>query len=305
MATTTESTGPTTEERFEVEFPPELGSPEVPAPSPEGAEPESKEPEAPPEAPTPAAPRLVDQRALQEERARRKRATAERDDYRQRYEALEVERRQHYQAEQARQAEESRRRAEAEFRALNPDNAPNLASAFQQYDQITQRRIHEAREEVRRDALLSKLHLSERILRRELSEGGRDDYDEVLERSGVKDDVTLGPSGQPRDPFLHRAIFGSPDPARTAYEYALGRLSSTRTAEAEARGEQRGRAEIIERVTGAAHRPRGIASLPGSAGPQTKPGYTVKDIAKMSLEQKGWIKKHRPDIWNRYLEEGD
>lgn len=293
----TETTTPQ-DDVLEVELPPELAQAvqEAPAETPAAEAVPAEEagaPEtvaapipAPEEEPAKAAKRpMVPKAALDEERARRK-------EYQRRYEEAE-------RARQAYLAEVARARAEAEARAraqVRPDY-DQMASLRDVAEAIRQETLSEVQQELaKRDMLI----LRERV-RRSQAEFERDhsDYRDVLQRSGVLDDIRPGPTGEPKDPWLHRHIFLSDDPARTAYEYAQGRLATELKADAEVRGEARGRREMVRQLVRAAERPRGIGGLPGATTART--GITRSQIAGLSDAAKVRLKRERPDVWEWYL----
>jgi len=277
------------EERVEVTLPDEFQAipEEAAAAGPTGA------PEADLEAAPAAPPRgrgMVPKSALLRERDRRQAAQAL-------YEEAETGRRQ-WEAEvqtlRRREAEAASRAAQVE---PNYDELPSLREAFQAHGQQLRREIHQAREDFQAELTATKILTSQDLMRDAV-----EDYDEVLERSGVQAAVALDPTtGRRKDEFLFSMIANNANPARAAYLYGLGRLAKGRESAAELRGEARGRAEVVHQVVAAAERPRGIRAFSNSSAGKT--GMSRRDIDAMSDARKGWLKQHRPDLYEWWLNE--
>lgn len=276
------------DETLDVELPADLLPAETAPPSETAAAAPAPESEPAPKGPS----RVV--RSAETEPARR---------YRGRYEEAE-------RARAAYQAELARLRAEETARTQKPtpiehpdyDAEPHLKGAFSKYDETVAKRLEQERaairqelEDLRLEGMRSRLALTEEAMREKHA-----DYDEVLKRSGVAGDVVLDETGRSRDPFLWRLIFESANPARTAYEYAKGRLTKDIEAEAELRGERRARRETVQELHAAGSRPRTIASLPSST--RTRAGLTREHIAAMGDDQKLKLKREYPQVWEWYLQ---
>jgi hypothetical protein len=267
---------------------------ETPTPGAEGSEPAATTAEGAPPATETRPPDgekrapMVPKAALDAERSRRK-------EYQRKFEESERLREEYHQeAARARREAEARRQPERpnyedtnRFKSLN-DIAADLEQRIEQ-------RVRG--ELAARDAAL----VAEKVARTQTAfERDHKDYRDVLRRSGVLADIRPdAQSGRPRDPWLYQHIYQSEDPARTAYEYAQGRLAKEREADAEIRGEARGRRETVQQVVAAADRPRGIGALPGSTSART--GLTRPQIHAMTDDQKARLKKDRPDVWQWYL----
>lgn len=281
------------QEAIEVELPAELTPPEAepeaePTEKPEAEPPGAKEPaeaKAPQEPRKPAKGRVVPKEALDAERDKRKRATEA-------YKAAETQRQQY-------ESELARIRAEQEIKKEGPptkyDELPDLNTVAAKIKEEVQAVFEQRLNAAEAASLRRHVALSDYYFRRE-----NEDYDDVLEKSGVAAAIKIDPAtGRPPDPYLWNHIFRSMNPAETAYNYGKGKLSDKTEAEAEIRGEERGRREVTDKVIANASRPRGIAALPSSSASRT--GLTRADIDRMSDAQKARLKSSRPDVWRWYL----
>jgi hypothetical protein len=127
------------------------------------------------------------------------------------------------------------------------------------------------------------------------------DYYDVLKESGVQDAITIDPqTGRPKDPYLHSIIYRqSADPVQAAYDYANAKLHRTKVAEAETRGVEKGRKEIVTQLADTANRPRGIRTLP--AAPPPSKGFSRAEIDSWPDERKAWLKQTQPHIYDWYM----
>jgi hypothetical protein len=284
------------EERFEVEFPAELAA------GPPDGDAEPSAPPSPEPTPVATAPRPVPPAPAApapDARATRYRSVAEQaETARQRYAD------EHVRTQAAAEADRSRR-----ARGQRPDfdkvKSLNEIADYVQHETAVALRLQ--REALRQEMIERTVTISERHLR-----ALHEDYDAVLERSGVATAITMDAQGRVADPALWRAIFESPDPAETAYAVASERLAGAgratpgaapsveRVTEAERRGVERGRAEVVTQIHAVGRQPRGLRALPGS--PTQKASYALTDIEGMSDDQKMHIKRTRPDIWRRFME---
>ena len=282
------SPDPTEEERVKVELPAEMKSPaDESAVAVEEAPPaEEVAVEAAPEVVEEKRP-LVDKGALDAEREKRKATQRELDDYK-RIEGA----RGRYDEERRRLTEEATRKT---VTPVDYNELPDMNAVAEKLREQMETHMGNRIGVMESDFLRAKTVMSEEFMR-----SRHDDYDQVLQDSGVQAAIGLDAQGRPVDPFLWNLIFRSDNPGLTAYTYAKGKLHEGTEVQAETRGEERGRKEVVEKIHGNAGKPRGIHSLPASSAGET--GLTRRDIDNMSEDQKRWLKANRKDVWRFYLE---
>lgn len=142
-----------------------------------------------------------------------------------------------------------------------------------------------------------------------------EDYDKVLNESGVSAAVTINPAtGKPPDPVMWRMlVLESDDPAEDAYQLAQDILEQ-RAAEdpsgvkkvgdtkvdvvLDTTGGDRadGRREVLETISTNADRPRGIGSLPAAEGRVVRK-LTPEAISKMPDEEYARLPQHIRDAY--------
>jgi len=213
------------------------------------------------------------------------------------YDAVE-QARARFDAEQARLRGETKPEPPA---AINYNELEDQNAVMKAFGEVVARQIKEASQSARDETLRVKVHLSQELLRVQtaaLKATGLD-FDAVIEQSGVLKDIVPDKQGNVADPFLRMWVYGHENPAQAAYEYGKGRLSKKVQADAEVRGEKKGKQAIVEKVLSNANKPRGIAALPSST-PTTK-GVTRAQIDGMSDAKKATLKKDHPDVWRWYL----
>jgi len=152
-------------------------------------------------------------------------------------------------------------------------------------------------------------------------------FDAVLEKSGIRDRLSLLPTGQLKDPIIAKAVYGDRNPARAAYFLGLqeleaaGRLAEVQGAEDEAErvepekpekpvapakveakpaprtvaeAERAGERRVIEAVSTNASRPRGIQRIVDSG----EPGH-----ARVTVSYLDNLLYTNPDAWKRIIEQ--
>ena len=273
---------PSEPERFSIDFPPELAvETEAPAEEPTATE-------TVPDDARPVPAKMVPKAALDQERDKRKKARGL-------YEAAEAARVKTAE-ENARLRREQAKQAEAAQTPVDYSSMADLNEAFKTFEERLLGRVQNVRASVEGTTLRTKVALSETFYR-----SIHEDYDEVLDKSGVAQAIQVNPAtGHPNDPFLFNAIYGADNPAAFAYDYAKGKLAPEAEDAAEARGVERGRQETVQTIVKNVGKPRGIHGLSTSSAAKVG-GYTFEDIDRMSDAQKQHIMAKHPDLWERYL----
>lgn len=115
------------------------------------------------------------------------------------------------------------------------------------------------------------------VVSQELARMKFDDYDDVVNQSGVMTDIST-------DPVLAEYLASQPMPAFAAYEIGVGRLGPQRLEEIRAKGRQEGAKMVVQRLIKNADAPVTLANAPvGSpAGPDT---VTAEKALNMTDEE--------------------
>lgn len=154
--------------------------------------------------------------------------------------------------------------------------------------------------------------LDERALwSEELARSRHEDYDAILEKSGIKADLAVV-NGAYVNPHLARKILFSPNPGEYAYQLASDKLdeaaegtellppgpgngqlaappvAATPAPTPETEAERRGQARVLAAVTKGAERPKGIRALPSAGPPVT---------TRLSIEYLDQLQETNPDAY--------
>lgn len=136
------------------------------------------------------------------------------------------------------------------------------------------------------------------------------DYDEVLKKSGVEDEITLDASGRAKDPVMwKRLLVDAEDPGEEAYligKEILRQRGQRAGGLDEEEGElldepagdrATGRREVVERLERNGDRPRGIRDIPDAGAPATTRRFTRTQIDRLSEAERSRLPANVIDEW--------